>query len=212
MIRRVVGRSIAPVADFAELRAGRRLLLDVGTGDGKHVLHEARQRSDWLVVGVDAAPAQLQRASTSAARKPAKGGLPNALFAQASAEQLPAALGPVDELHVLMPWGSLLRGCLAGETVLPSLRAVAAPAAALLITLNLHAWRPPVAEVGSSIEPTPASVLDGLAGLYAAAGWRIETASYLDEAGIAALATSWGRRLHSTREQFDVLAIHAVAV
>jgi 16S rRNA (adenine(1408)-N(1))-methyltransferase len=210
-LRRVVGRSISVVEDFDVLRASRPVLLDIGTGDGKHVLHEARRRPEWLVVGVDAAPAQLQRASTSAARKPAKGGLANAVFVQAAAEALPADLGPAAEIHVLMPWGSLLRGCLGPAAVLASLRSVAQAGTPLLVTLNLHAWRPPVADVGQSTEPTPTSVLADLAGVYSTAGWRIDAAHYLDEDSIAALATSWGRRLHSTRDQLDVLAIDAVA-
>jgi len=209
----VVGRSIAELAgdEFGALRAGRKMLVDVGTGDGKHVLHEARRRPEWLVVGVDAAPAQLQRASTSAARKPAKGGLANALFVQAAAESLPAELVDADELHVLMPWGSLLRGCLQPDAVLASLRSVARDGARLMVTLNLHAWRPPVPEVGTTVEPTPESVLVDLVDVYAGAGWRIASANYLDGEAIAALATSWGRRLNSSREQFEVLAIEAVA-
>ena len=209
----MVGRSIAELAgdEFGALRAGRKMLVDVGTGDGKHVLHEARRRPEWLIVGVDAAPAQLQRASTSAARKPAKGGLANALFVQAAAESLPAELVDADELHVLMPWGSLLRGCLQPDAVLASLRSVARDGARLMVTLNLHAWRPPVPEVGTTVEPTPGSVLVDLVDVYAGAGWRIASANYLDGEAIAALATSWGRRLNSSREQFEVLAIEAVA-
>lgn len=214
MIRQVVGRTVRELSEdeFETVRAGRPLLVDVGTGDGKHVLHEARRRPDWLVVGVDAAPAQLQRASASAARKPAKGGLANALFVQAAAEAMPGELGGARELHVLMPWGSLLRGCLALDAVLPSLRSIASAEARLLVTLNLHAWRPPVADVGSLPEPTPDSVLTELAAVYRSAGWDIRASHYLDETGIAELATSWGRRLHSSREQFEVLAIDAVAV
>ena len=213
MIRRVVGKTVSEVSatELDELRAGRPLLVDVGTGDGKHVLHEARARAGWFVVGVDAAPAQLQRASSSAARKPAKGGLANALFVQAAAESLPAELAGAAELHVLMPWGSLLRGCLRADGVLPSLRSVAASGARLLLTLNLHAWRPAVPEVGDGAEPTPDSALGSLAPLYAASGWDLTTAHYLDAPGIDALATSWARRLHSSRDQFDVLAIEAVA-
>jgi 16S rRNA (adenine(1408)-N(1))-methyltransferase len=212
VIRRVVGRSVSELGadEFDALRAGRKLLLDVGTGDGKHVLHEARRRPDWLVVGVDAAPAQLQRSSTSAARKPAKGGLANAVFVQASAESMPAELSGADELHVLMPWGSLLRGCLTADAVLPSLRAAAAPGARLLITFNLHAWRPPVVDVGESVEPTPQSALE-LEDVYSGSGWELVDARYLDDVGIASLATSWGRRLHSSRETFDVLALEATA-
>ena len=40
--------------------------------------------------------------------------LPNALFVVAAAERVPAELhGLADELTILFPWGSLLRGALA---------------------------------------------------------------------------------------------------
>lgn len=214
MIRRIVGKNIAVLGsdEFAAFRAGRPLLLDVGTGDGKHVLYEARRRPEWLVVGVDAAPAQLVKTSVSAARKPAKGGVANAIFVQAAAETLPAALAGASEIHVLMPWGSLLRGVLDGDAaVLERLRSAAVVGAELLVTLNLHAWRPPVPEVGAAAEPAPADVGGRLGAIYAAAGWTLTGAEYLDDDGIAALATSWGRRLNSSRTQFEVLALRAVA-
>jgi 16S rRNA (adenine(1408)-N(1))-methyltransferase len=161
---------------------------------------------------VDAAPAQLVKTSASAARKVAKGGVANALFVQGAAEALPAALRGASEIHVLMPWGSLLRGVLAGDSaVLGQLRSVAAPSAELLVTLNLHAWRPPVPEVGASPEPTVADVAGRLGATYAAAGWALTGAEYLDDDAIASLATSWSRRLNSSRATFDVLALRAVA-
>jgi len=214
VIRQIVGKNVLALADeeFSELRAGRPLLLDIGTGDGKHVVHEARRRPDWLVVGVDAAPAQLIKTSSTAARKPARGGVANAIFVQAAAESLPVELAGATEIHVLMPWGSLLRGILDGASpVLAQLRAVAALNARLLVTLNLHAWRPPVPEVGDSVEPTPADVAGPLADVYGAAGWTLTAADYLDDDGIAELATSWGRRLNSSRAQFEVLALSAEA-
>jgi 16S rRNA (adenine(1408)-N(1))-methyltransferase len=214
VIRQIVGKRINVISadDFAEVRAGRQMLVDVGTGDGKHVLHEARRRPDWLVVGLDAAPGQLLKTSATAARKPSKGGVANALFVQAAAETLPTALHDANEVHVLMPWGSLLRGVLDASTpVLFQLRAAAAPGAELLVTLNLHAWRPPVPEVGATQEPTPTDATGSLADAYATAGWRLAEAGYLDDDGIALLATSWARRLNSSRDQFDVLSLRAVA-
>jgi 16S rRNA (adenine(1408)-N(1))-methyltransferase len=213
-LRQVVGQRtrLITAAEFAQLRAGRPLLLDVGTGDGRHVQRMARARPDWLVAGIDAVPAQLARSSAAAARKPARGGLPNALFAWAAAEDLPAALGLADELHVLMPWGSLLRGMLGlAPQVLQSLRARAAPHAALLATLNLHAWRPPVAEVAGTPEPTPESAPATLGRPYQQAGWRIDRYWYPGPQDRAELATSWGGRLGASRRQLDILAISARA-
>src|SRR5439155_416766 len=60
----------------------------------------------------------MAEASLRAARPVRKGGLPNLLFAVASAERPPVELcGRVDEVTVLCPWGSLLRGTLAIDPV-----------------------------------------------------------------------------------------------
>lgn len=210
-MRQVVGKSTQELAadDFAELRSAYSdLVLDLGTGDGKHVLALARSRPASLVVGVDAAPDAMRRTATRAAAKPARGGAPNAMYVWASVEQLPAELAAADEVHVLMPWGSLLRAMAApDEAILRRVAAVCLPGARFLVTLNLHAWRPPVPEVGDTAEPTPQSALDELAPAYARAGWRLATAEYLDDAQIAELGTSWTRRLGSSREQLAVLGL-----
>jgi 16S rRNA (adenine(1408)-N(1))-methyltransferase len=213
-MRRVVGKRVVELAaaEFDQLRQDRPALLDVGTGDGRHVLRLARQRPDWLVVGLDASPDRMRKASAGAAGKPAKGGLPNALFLWAAVEQLPEPLRDMSEVHVLMPWGSLLRGMLGLEPAIPGrLHAAAAPGARLLVTLNLHAWRPPVPEVGATAEPDPRWARTDLAETYRAAGWRLDTADYLAADDLDQLSTSWGRRLGSSRERLDVLALTATS-
>jgi 16S rRNA (adenine(1408)-N(1))-methyltransferase len=60
--------------------------IDLGTGDGRHVLAAAAARPETLVVGVDANAAGMVEASRRAARR---GALPNALFAVAAAEHPP---------------------------------------------------------------------------------------------------------------------------
>nr|CAI47641.1 16S rRNA methyltransferase [Streptoalloteichus hindustanus] len=149
----------------------------------------------------------MERMSAKAAAKPAKGGLPNLLYLWATAEKLPPLTG-VGELHVLMPWGSLLRGILGSSPeMLRGLAAVCRPDAAFLVALNLHAWRPPVPEVGEHPEPTPETVDEGLAARYAQAGWQLTDCRYLAAEEVAALETSWTRRLNSSRDRFDVLAL-----
>lgn len=211
-MRQVIGRTTVDLdtAAFAELRARYPggLLVDLGTGDGKHVLAEARRRPDLLVVGFDAGPDAMRRAAARAAAKPVKGGVPNALFVWASVEQLPAELRGVTEVHCLMPWGSLLRALVApDEAVLGTVASRCAEGARFLITLNLHAWRPPVPEVGGTPEPTPSSVAADLAPAYAAADWSLDSADYLDDAQVAELGTSWTKRLGSSRTTLDVLAL-----
>jgi 16S rRNA (adenine(1408)-N(1))-methyltransferase len=210
-VRRVVGKATVDVdaAAFAELRAGyRELVVDLGTGDGKHVLAEARRRPGGLVVGIDAGPDAMRRTAARAAAKPAKGGTPNAIFVWAAVEQLPAELTGITEVHSLMPWGSLLRALVfPDDAVLGAVAARCRPGAPFLVTLNLHAWRPPVPEVGPAPEPTPDSAADRLAAAYARCGWTLSSAEYLDDAGIAALGTSWTKRLGSSRDSLAVLAL-----
>jgi 16S rRNA (adenine(1408)-N(1))-methyltransferase len=210
-VRQVIGKATIDLdaAAFAAARAQfSGVLLDLGTGDGKHVLTEARRRPDSLIVGLDAGPDAMRRTAARAGAKPARGGVANALFVWAAVERLPAELAGVTEVHCLMPWGSLLRALVTPEVpVLRALAAACGPGAPFLITLNLHAWRPPVPEVGSSAEPTADSALEQLAPAYAAAGWTIEAADYLDDAQIAELGTSWTKRLGSSRDALAVLAL-----
>jgi 16S rRNA (adenine(1408)-N(1))-methyltransferase len=210
-MRRVVGKATVDLdaAGFAALRAQYAgLVLDLGTGDGKHVLAEARRRPDALVVGLDAGPDAMRRTAARAAAKPAKGGSANAVYLWASVEQLPVELTDVTEVHSLMPWGSLLRALVTpDEPVLRAVAAICRPGAPFLITLNLHAWRPPVPEVGTTTEPSASSAGDLLAAAYARAGWTLESASYLDDAQLAELGTSWTKRLGSSREALAVLAL-----
>lgn len=203
-MRRIRGKQIVELAaaEFAEL-AGRyrAVVLDLGTGDGKHALQLSRQRPDQLVVGLDAAKDNLRKVSGRASAA-------NLIYLWAAAERLPPELTGIGELHVLMPWGSLLRGMLDdGSAMLTELAGRCTPDARFLITLNLHAWRPPVPEVGEHPEPTPESAMAELAPRYAEHGWRLDEARYLDDAAIAELATSWTRRLNSSRGRLEVLAL-----
>jgi 16S rRNA (adenine(1408)-N(1))-methyltransferase len=210
-VHRVIGRRVVDFSpeEYAEVRKRyAAALIDVGTGDGKHVLHLARSRPDWLVIGLDASADRMRKSSTRAAASPARGGLANVLFVCAAAERLPAGLADITEVHVLMPWGSLLRGMVGHDRdMLAGMAAITEPGATFLVTLNLHAWRPPVPEVGEVPEPDPRWATTRLAETYARAGWRLDAAEYLDEARISALATSWTKRLGASRSQFDVLSL-----
>lgn len=206
-VRQVVGKVTRELdADaFAQVREEySELVVDLGTGDGKHVLAVARTRPDALVVGVDASPAAMRETAAAAARKPAKGGVPNALFVWAAVEKLPPELSGVTELHVLMPWGSLLRALVEPDAAV--LRAVAGrcvPDAPFLVTYNLHAWRPPVPEVGDTDEPSPDTDFTA----WQAAGWSVEAATYPSAAELSALGTSWTKRLRASRDELAALAI-----
>jgi len=139
--------------------------------------------------------------SRRAARSAAKGGLPNLILAVAAAEMPPPALcGRVDEVTILFPWGSLLRGTLA-------LDADAAAGIAALIrpggrtTALVSVTDRDVA----GLDVHPADLDDG-AGL--TRRWRPHglEVTELRKAGrdeILASGSTWGRRLIGNRRTAD---------
>jgi 16S rRNA (adenine(1408)-N(1))-methyltransferase len=208
-VRRVLGKTVLEVSpgEFAAFRGGySALIVDIGTGDGKHAWELAREQPDALVVGLDANPDRLRERARKAAAASARGGLPNLVYLWASVERFPALLTGISELHILMPWGSLLEAVVRPDpAVLAALARACAPGARFLVTVNLHPWHPEVPEVVGLPEPGPASLEGTLGEAYAAAGWTVEESGYLDPEAIAALRTSWTSRLGSSRREFEVL-------
>jgi 16S rRNA (adenine(1408)-N(1))-methyltransferase len=82
--------------------------VDLGTGDGRFVLAHAAAHPERLVLGLDSHADGMADASRRAARAAGRGGRPNARFAVAALEALPAELdGLADLVTVHFPWGTL---------------------------------------------------------------------------------------------------------
>jgi 16S rRNA (adenine(1408)-N(1))-methyltransferase len=110
-------------------------VVDLGTGDGRFVLRTADREPAALVIGVDADAASMVEASRRAWRT----GTTNALFVVAPAERLPVELdGCADEVRIHFPWGSLLRGILAGDQhVMDPISRLCAPTASVSVLLSV---------------------------------------------------------------------------
>jgi 16S rRNA (adenine(1408)-N(1))-methyltransferase len=169
------------------------VLIDIGTGDGRYVLHAARACSSWFAIGVDACREQLRDASRTAPR--------NALFAIAEARALPRELhGLATEVTINFPWGSLLGGLLNGESgLLDGLAAIArsnvTPSqrrATLEIRLNGGA----LAEAGWSLEAGGEQVRRALV----AHGFTVGLPQPLDARALRACPTTWAKRLAFGRD------------
>ena len=79
------------------------VLIDVGTGDGRYVLHVARTQPTCFAIGVDACWNNLRRASRKAP--------PNALYVIANALALPAELGGMaSKVTINFSWEACSRG------------------------------------------------------------------------------------------------------
>ena len=174
------------------------VVVDLGTGDGKFVLREARARPEALVVGIDALEDAMRESISRASRKPARGGAANAVFVVGDATAPPAELaGRASLVTVNFPWGSLLRAL--AEPRPEALREIAGllrPAGRLVALLNLSAGEDSAYAERLELPPLDRDHIEGRL----VPGWRD---AGLEDVSWRALApgeepphrTSWGQRL-----------------
>jgi 16S rRNA (adenine(1408)-N(1))-methyltransferase len=172
-------------------RAHAEVLVDLGTGDGRFVLHAARARSDCFAIGVDACRENLRATSRTAPS--------NAIYLIANALDLPPDLdGLAHHVTINFPWGSLLRGLLDGEpSLMCSLDRVAASDAVLDVRLNAGA----LAEVGWTLE----TGADRIRCTLAAGGFKTGPIGYLDNQALRWLPSTWAKRLAFGRDPRGLL-------
>jgi 16S rRNA (adenine(1408)-N(1))-methyltransferase len=167
-------------------------MVDLGTGDGAAVLEAARASPGTLCVGMDTDSAAMREASARAARPARRGGLPNALFLAADARTIPPAFaGGIDELHVTLPWGALLRSVLTGDPDLVTAFARGLRPGGRVRVIASVAPRD-VASVGSAAQHAD---LGCLAHALEGAGLRVAQCHDLAPEDMATVRSSWARRL-----------------
>ena len=181
-----------------ENHLGKGVVIDIGTGDGRFVSQSARANPDKFYIGIDANPKPLEKPSMKATRKPAKGGLPNALFVQAAVEDLPEELNSsADEIHIHFPWGSLLKAvCLGDPAVLSSLHRISAPECLLEIVIGIDPERD-ASEISRLGVPVldPEYIKSVLVPKYVAAGFEFVESGSMSADEWSSLETSWARKL-----------------
>lgn len=198
-MKQVINRRLVPLPGDAirELRtAHARCLIDVGTGDGRFVYRYAAENPQALCLGIDPVADAMRDISAKAARKPARGGLANALFFMDAAETLPGPFaGLADLVTVNYPWGSLLRTLAAPDVeVLKRLAALGHPGSELVILFNATVFDDPAYCERLGVTPVdPVRAWGELAQGYAQAGLEIGEVAELT--GPVDHRTSWGQRL-----------------
>ncbi|MGH2348455.1 MAG: methyltransferase domain-containing protein [bacterium] len=178
-------------------RGFARAVVDVGTGDGRWLYRRARAHPEWACIGIDANPDRMREVSFRAARKPARGGVPNLCFIRASIDGLPQALrGIADEIYILYPWGSLLDAVWTPRAeALSAIGSLAKPGGRLEVRVNT-----------SAVADRAARTAELTAG-YAAGGIRLRDVR-LDA---APSRTSWAKRIAHGRDARVILLNGTVA-
>lgn len=175
-------------------------MIDIGTGDGRFVSTAASANPNTFFIGIDANVKPLEKPSMRATRKPAKGGLPNALFVRATVDDLPDEFsGVANEIHIHFPWGSLLKSVAIGdESVLRSLRRISAPECLLEIVIGIDAERDrsEIERLGLP-DLTSNYLRSSLLPEYKASGFNCLMHGVLEKSEWRQLETSWAKKLQS---------------
>ena len=102
-----------------------------------------------------------------------------------------------DEIFVTLPWGSLMRGIiLADPAVLAAIASLGRDGARVRMVLNTRIFDDPVPlEARDLPDLTPEYADETLARAFAATGMRIDEARWLTPEEVAALGTTWAKRL-----------------
>lgn len=164
----------------------QRVLLDLGTGDGRYARTLAERHPSWFVIGVDSCRENLHEHSRAK--------LPNLLYVIASAQDLPCELhGLVSQITINFPWGSLLGSLLTNDArLLGGLEAIADKDALIELRLNAGA----MAEAGTALE----AGTDCIHGNLLRAGWQVQAPVQIGAPSLRGLPTTWARRLAHGRD------------
>jgi 16S rRNA (adenine(1408)-N(1))-methyltransferase len=170
----------------ARLSNYNRIILDLGTGDGKFAFCHADHFPNRFVIGVDACRENLHEYSRT--------NLPNLLYVIASAQALPPELhGQVSHITINFPWGSLLQSLLDGDIhLMRGLESVLGAGARLEVRLNGGA----LAEAGWSLEAGVEKIRENLQ----SAGWSLAKPVLLNSDALRKFPSTWAKRLAFGRD------------
>jgi Methyltransferase domain len=164
----------------------KRIILDLGTGDGRYARTLAEQHPNWFIIGVDTCRENLREHSQAK--------LQNLLFVIACAQDLPHELdGLISHVTINFPWGSLLESLLASDSeLIRGLKSVSRPNASLDLRLNSGA----LVEAGKTLEAGTDKIFYNLLG----AGWQLEYPVMMDAGALKKFPSTWAKRLAFGRD------------
>lgn len=198
-MEKVEGKRQHPVSsgEIAALASGyQHCLVDIGCGDGRFVLRQARADRACLCVGIDANADAMRESARRAAAKPARGGMPNAIYIVSSLEALPDDLaGIATRLTIQYPWGSLLRILIEPDrTLLEKIARLAVAGAPFTVLINLSVFDDPGYAARLDMPPLDESRFrERLMPTWAELGLVVESVATQRESAEA--SSSWGKRL-----------------
>ena len=171
-----------------------KVVIDLGTGDGRFVYKSAINNTDSFYIGVDPSEKQLLEFSKKAVRKK----LPNVMFVVGSAENLPFESGKIAEkIFVNLPWGSLLKAVvLPDEKVVGNIRNLLKDVGVLELVVGYHKeFEPSETERLELSALTEDYFSQKLIPAYEKLGFSLKSLEKISKSGLRKIETTWSKKL-----------------
>lgn len=163
-----------------------RIILDLGTGDGKYAFHLADNFPNHFVIGLDSCRENLREYSRT--------NLSNLMYVIANAQSLPYELnGLISCITINFPWGSLLQGLLNGDANLfCGLEKISSPHAFINLYLNAGALN----EQGWTLENGVHQIQENLCQV----GWQMNGQKEMNIQTLKKIPSTWSKRIAVGRD------------
>lgn len=163
-----------------------RLILDLGTGDGKFAFHYAQEFPNHFVIGLDSCRENLHEYSRAK--------LSNLIYVIANAQHLPCELyGLISHIHINFPWGSLLQNLLNGDAkFFCGLEKISSPHALINLHLNAGALNEQGWTLPNGVEQVEVNLRR--------AGWQIENPKEMNIQTLKKFPSTWSKRIAFGRD------------
>ncbi len=182
----------------------KKVILDLGTGDGKFVYENAKNIGGYFWLGIDPNRSALEKYSAKIYKKESKGGLSNAMYIISSIETLPEEMNDFfDEIYINYPWGSLLKHTVQGSNhVIKNLVRVAKNKSRLTMYFNYNSKYEPTKMEELEIPDLSDEYINNIMiPKYKSSDIQITSYKQLGNEDIKSVNAKWGKKLAFGRER-----------
>ena len=196
----VFGKKTQKIDRLPELVEYEKVIVDLGTGDGRFVYEGAKKFSQFYYVGIDTLAKTMEEFSGRAIREK----LHNALFVVGNAESFLLGINyAVDDVFINFPWGSLLRLCVEpSELFLQELKRVLKVGGKVVMVFGYSEdFEQKEVERLALPSITLESLKEKTAQKYIGNGFRLCGVEELSKNEVYEIGSTWGRKLKFGRDR-----------
>ena len=205
MLKILKGKEIIDVDSIDNITSQyNKIIIDLGTGNGKFVYEQAINNSDNFYIGMDPIADNIIDYYKKKKKSFKRYNLDNTMFLISAIENIPKELfDTVDEIYVNFPWGSLLEGIVKGDhTILKNIFLIGKSNAFIHFTFTYSSiYEAGEIERRGLPELSIEYINTILRNKFMEAGLDIVDYGLLDENNLKSFGTLWSKRIYLGKDR-----------